>query len=81
MEKTHGNSVTSSKYNYGCRERTKIVLSQMSNHNCPDVWQWRMSNALRVSTQTLTKWTGEYNSTRYLILIIIINLIIQHYGV
>jgi len=55
MEKTHGNSVTSSKYNYGRRERAKIVLSQVSIYtHCPGVWQWRMSNALRVSTQTLT---------------------------
>lgn len=55
MEKTHGSSVTSSKYNYGCHEQTKTVLSQMSiNTHCPGVWQQRMSNALRVSTQTLT---------------------------
>lgn len=38
MEKTHGSSVTSSKYNYGCHEQTKTVLSQMSiNTHCPGV--------------------------------------------
>jgi len=40
MEKTHGNSVTSSEYNYGFREQTNIVPTQnMSTNTRRPVWQ------------------------------------------